>query len=821
MPTTYEAIQYFLNARRPGHNAPELLDSWSSAMETQVLCVATGEPVEGKRNTWTDGEFTWHHIRIPRDADSEPNWRDYPIGFPIERYALAVGSTGWNWRQRRSIFLGFDFDALVGHASGLSPERLEEVRQAAVAWPHFEVRRSTGGAGLHLYVRLGEGFSTANHTEHAALGRAILAQASAKCGHDFSQAVDICGGNMWLWHRKMTRENRGLELIKQAERVLELSDLPNNWRDHVAVVSGKRRKVQLAGAADDFHVAQSHVPLDDTHREHIEFLAGTGAIANWVPDHHLLQTHTAALKQLHAEGGIKGAFETVSAGTDLASANCFCFPIRDGAWKVFRFGRGATEAPSWTRDEWTWCYFNRPDAESASQHGLLEIEGRNDAANARRFAEQFGDDIRWCEDWKCWLVWDGRRWVRDAVRAIDALAKKYAVGLWGVYRRLDHKELPDKLLRDVKAFIRATNSAAGIANLLALARSEPGIPIRQEELDSDLWKLNCLNGTVDLKAGKLNPHERTDYITKICPVPYDETAVPLKFFGFVKEILADSTALMAFIQRWGGYMLQGTVTEQKLFVGFGTGANGKTTLFELLLWILGDYGWKATARLLMAGRDQHPTERAALRAKRGVVVSETNENGCLDEAAVKELTGADRLTARRLYENLWEFSPSHKLMLMTNHRPTIRGNDNAIWRRILMVRFGVTIPESEQNRNLRDELMQEAPGVLAWLVRGCLSWQAEGLKPPKEVEQATAEYRASEDVFGGFIAECCDLGSDKFGFATELLDAYRDHTGDDISPKRFASLLRGRSFKSGRASSGPHKGRSLWQGLGLRVNGEA
>ncbi len=339
------------------HNAPELLRSWSGELEMQVNCVATGEPVEGKRNTWHDEEFTWHHIRIPRNADSVPEFRDYQLGFPLEKYALAIGSTGWNWKERKSEYVGFDFDAIVGHGPGigLTPERLEEIRAAAEALSYNELRRSTGGAGLHLYVRFASGIATANHTEHAALGRAVLGLISKDAGFDFAASVDACGGNMWLWHRKMTRENGGLGLLKAASKKLSEADLPANWRDHVEVVSGKRAKVRVPGVdakcADEFDVitsAFSRVPLDDEHRRHIEWLAQSGISTIWVPDYHCLHTHTVALERLHASQKLKGVFSTISTGSDLATANCFCFPLKDGAWKVVRFGT-PNEHATWSQ----------------------------------------------------------------------------------------------------------------------------------------------------------------------------------------------------------------------------------------------------------------------------------------------------------------------------------------------------------------------------------------------------------------------------------------------------------------------------------------
>ena len=241
-----------LQARRATHNGPDLLDrilSRPGALEIQINVAAdNGEPVDGKRSTYTDGEYEWFNIRIPKNAATTPEFHDYELRWPLDLHVEGIGWTGWDWQARRSRALGFDFDLIVGHAKGIgvSAEELERVKEAAKALPYVEVRKSTGGGGIHLYTYFDEdGIPTANHTEHAALARCILGMMSSETGFDFASQIDACGGNMWFWHRKMTPENEGLKLIKPAEKVLSLSDLPPNWRDHIEVVTRRRAKVRV------------------------------------------------------------------------------------------------------------------------------------------------------------------------------------------------------------------------------------------------------------------------------------------------------------------------------------------------------------------------------------------------------------------------------------------------------------------------------------------------------------------------------------------------------------------------------------------------
>ena len=258
MPKVTEAIHNFVLARRATHNGPDLLDrilARPGAMEIQINVAAdNGEPVDGKRSTYTDGEYEWFNIRIPKNAATTPEFRDYELRWPLDLHVEGIGWTGWDWQARRSRAVGFDFDAITSHAKGIgvSEKELERIKQAAMSLPYVEVRKSTGGAGVHLYIYFDEeGVPTDNHTEHAALGRCGLGMMSSETGFDFASQIDACGGNMWFWHRKMTPENEGLKLIKPAEKVLSISDLPPNWRDHIEVVTRRRAKVRVHAELKD------------------------------------------------------------------------------------------------------------------------------------------------------------------------------------------------------------------------------------------------------------------------------------------------------------------------------------------------------------------------------------------------------------------------------------------------------------------------------------------------------------------------------------------------------------------------------------------
>ena len=258
-------------------------------------------------------------------------------------------------------------------------EHLHEPLRAAMSLPYVEVRRSTGGAGIHLYVYFDNaGVPTENHTVHAAVGRCVLGMMSSETGFDFASQIDACGSNMWLFHRKMTPENHGLEIIKRAEKTLSVDDLPKNWRDHVEVVTRRRSKVRVSTELKDEHLtpfdeltsARHMVPIDAKHKEILDELGDSGFSTIWVPDHHLCQTHTFALAELMKTGKYAGIFKTNSEGHNQGTPNCFMFPLENGGWRVYRFSPGVPEAETWNQDKegWTNCYFNcRPNLATAAK----------------------------------------------------------------------------------------------------------------------------------------------------------------------------------------------------------------------------------------------------------------------------------------------------------------------------------------------------------------------------------------------------------------------------------------------------------------------
>jgi putative DNA primase/helicase len=435
---------------------------------------------------------------------------------------------------------------------------------------------------------------------------------------------------------------------------------------------------------------------------------------------------------------------------------------------------------------------------------------RTDVGNAKRLIHRHGHNLRYCWLWSKWLVWDGRRWIRDDSGEVFRLAKDTVAN---IYR--EAAVAPDDETRKALAG-HAMRSEAGarIKEMVDLARSD--VPIMPDELDADPWLLNTRSGTVDLRTGKLREHRREDLITKIAPVEYRPDADAPVWAAFLDRVQPNEE-MRAFLQRSTGYSATGDTSEQCLFINHGVGANGKSTFQEALAAALGDYAMRAPTEMLMAKRAGGvPNDVARLKGSRFVAASETEEGRRLAESLIKDLTGQDTITARFMRAEWFDFAPTHKLWLSTNHKPEIRGTDVAIWRRIRLIPWTVTIPPTEQDKKLPAKLRDELPGILAWIVRGCLQWQRKGLQAPDEVRKATVEYRAEMDVLAGFLSDCCELEGDLWDYSKDLYDSYKRWCEDNgertESKRRFGERLRERGFARDKGGS---RGAHLWRGLRL------
>ena len=374
------------------------------------------------------------------------------------------------------------------------------------------------------------------------------------------------------------------------------------------------------------------------------------------------------------------------------------------------------------------------------------------------------------------------------------------------------------------AHAMASQNTSKLDALVRLARTSPKLAISHQELDADPWALNVDNGTLDLRAGRLRPHRREDLITKLAPVAFDLGAACPTWNGFLDRAMGGDAELVDFLQRMSGYALTGDVGEHVLAFCFGGGANGKSTFLSTIHAMLGDYASPAPRGLLFRSRgERHPTELASLHGRRFVTCSEIEDGQAFDEALVKDLTGGDAIECRRMREDFWAFQPTHKLFIAGNHKPTVRGDDEGIWRRMRLVPWVVTIPEAERDTLLPQKLRAELPGILAWAVRGCLAWQAKGLGAPASVRAATDAYRQESDALGEYLRLTVVFEAGATIARKELRESYEafchECGAEPFGAKRFAARLRERSVSDATVRRGA---RVLdgWKGVRLATEDE-
>lgn len=432
-----------------------------------------------------------------------------------------------------------------------------------------------------------------------------------------------------------------------------------------------------------------------------------------------------------------------------------------------------------------------------------------DSGNARRLVELHGEDIRFVVGIG-WHVWDGTRWGRDDRRRIDLLARDVARAF---IRQSATLAGDPRAIRFARHGIKSAGRGK-IESAVALARSEPGISVLAAEMDADPMLLNVENGTIDLTTGEMRSHCRADLLSKLAPAKFDPDATCPTFDRFLAEIQPDERN-RAFLLRLLGYALTGRISEHVLPVCWGGGANGKSTLLGAVVELMGDYAAPLPPEVLMSSAsDRHPTELAKLHGLRLAVAHESDQGRRLAEGKVKQLTGGDRISARRMREDFYEFDPTHKVALVTNHRPEIRGTDDGIWRRVLLIPFSVQIPKAEQDSTLPEQLRAERSGILNRLLAGCREWQRWGLQPPDSVTGATTEYRTEQDPLGDWISERCSEVATARAKASDLWASYLEHCRGEhhLSRAAWADGLRARGFRQER-----DKAARWWVGIGLQA----
>lgn len=608
---------------------------------------------------------------------------------------------------------------------------------------------SDGAAKLHLYWRL-DAPATGDDLERV---RALRETVALKVGADLSFASlhqpirvpgSIHGKNGKLTPVRLLARSQatcGLEdLITRAAEMPPLTNiLPEERRRRKPAAKELMTRKVRAGAVDDV----------------TRFEALSRVIGHWIRQARLGNASLAAARQAvieHNAALVVPPWDDERLGREFDAL--LDKDIRE---------HGPLPAPDGTR----------LDAPSLSEDAI-----------AARFVARHAAQTRHCTGLGGWMCWTGTHWRRDDVSAARELMRHVC--------RVVAKET------DSAPLARRIASDKTVAAALRLASADPAISSSVDLWDTAPMCLNTIAGLVDLETGEVRPHDPSRLLTQIAG------AVPVgvcpRWIHFLEQITGGDRDLQAYLQRVAGYCLTGSTREQVFFFFHGTGANGKSVFLETLSAVLGSYAATAAPGTFTAGKsERHLTELAGLRGARLVVAFETEAGQNWAEGRIKTITGGEPIRANFMHRDHFEFRPQFKLIVAGNHRPGLTSINEAMRRRLHVVPFAVTIPEAERDQMLRDTLLAERDGILAWAVEGCAEWQRRGLAAPAAVKGASADYVATEDSLGEWIEECCATGPDFRSTARTLYtswSAWAEATGAPRgSQKSLGEALRERGFR--------------------------
>jgi putative DNA primase/helicase len=449
---------------------------------------------------------------------------------------------------------------------------------------------------------------------------------------------------------------------------------------------------------------------------------------------------------------------------------------------------------------------------------IMELKKGNiqftDSTNAARLLREHGRDIRYLPAWKKWLAWNGTHWETDEGGAL--VHEKGLETVRNIYDDLlkttDYRER-----MEIEKFAMISESVRRREAFVKAAQYIKELNIGCDDLDPDPRLLNVRNGTLDVMSGEFREHRQEDMITKVANVDYDPKADCPLWKQFIREIMDYKTDIINFLQTAAGWALTGDNSEQVMLILFGSGANGKTTFLNTVMHILGDYAIATpTETFMKKSGDQNTNDIARLRGTRFVTTTEAEQGRRLSEPLIKKITGNDQMTARFLYGEYFNFTPTFKIWMATNHKPVIKGTDYGIWRRIRLIPFTTRIEEEKQDKHLEAKLKNEASGILNWLLEGTARWKLETLKAPAAILNATDEYRGEMDVIGNFLKERCIQEKETTIRIRELYKAYSDWCDENkehaVSERFFSMRLKEMGFEQCRTAEARY-----WSGLALQV----
>ena len=411
-----------------------------------------------------------------------------------------------------------------------------------------------------------------------------------------------------------------------------------------------------------------------------------------------------------------------------------------------------------------------------------------DLGNAERLVAEYGDRIRYCIDNKKWYVYDGKRWEKDDKGRIIQLAEDTIRRLFESANTIEDQDVAEA----VRKYARASESNNKLKAMIELASTLDGMPILLDAFDSQDYLINVNNGTIDLRTKTLNNHNPKDLLSKLIPLDYEPSLVSDLWEKTLSLVLEPET--IGFMRRLFGYCLTGSIKEQKMFIFYGRGANGKTTILRSITNIMNEYAAQSSiGTFLEKKNDVILNDLARLQNKRVTLIPEYDESKKVSEALIKNATGGDLITCRFLYCEPIEFVPKFKIIMATNHKPVIEGSDLGIKRRVVFIPFDYTIPLEQQNPNLMEELEKEYPAILSWLVDGAYQWFQGGLNIPQSIVDDTKDYLEENDLIDRFLKDVCLMFESESTQSSVLFEHFQTWTEINrefgLSQKAFSQKL--------------------------------
>jgi putative DNA primase/helicase len=711
----------------------------------------------------------------------------------------------------------------------------------------YEKLLEASDAGHGIFVAVNEADGAGRKTENIVRVRAVFADEDEKDGHPPVMAdalsppptmvVRSGGGRHFYWRvtdaplTVFTSAQRGIAAKLGTDP--RICDLPRVMRcpgfPHLKDRS-QPKPVFIEAASGEVHALET--VLAGLGIETAAVVGKTHSGTNGGPRvlvSNALDRARAYLSTIRAKEGDGGDLQTFKA---CASALWDFALDRQTAWELVKEWNATNATPPWSEEDLGRKFASAERngshefgaaliSESSTRHTnaicIPEEQRYTDLGNARRFIEAARGRFLYVHGWTAWVRYDGTRWVRDAAKATHELAANVARALFD-----EAKTAPSLEQAAISKHAIRSQRRASIEAMVGLASSAfPDLKVSPTEFDADPDLLNVANGTIDLRTGALRPHSARDRLSRLVRVPYDPAAKAPAWERFLTEILPDEET-RAFIQRAVGYSATGHVREHAVFFLYGKGRNGKGTFTHAISSVLGSYADVAPPGILLASRsERHPTDIIDLEGKRFVSSAETGQDREWNEERVKWLSGGDALKGRAMREN-WRapFTPTHKFWIESNHEPRVRGTDDGIWSRIKKIPFNAQWREATddapdrahlpvQDTKLRDKLLAERPGILAWVVRGAQLWHANGLGVPPQVRAATETYRREQDVFADFLASYGFADASRDGekvYLKTVVDAYAVfaslNDAEKLSPQAVSAELKRHGFDVTRSNRG-------------------